>query len=273
MKVVPQTPEAAVRTRRVVPWAGALVLGVAGAAGAQEEEPRLSFALGAGAAYEAEYPGADEYDTRAIPFVAIGWDLDNRFGSSVSFEGDQLDLTVFEGDRLALGLGLGHGGGRDAEDAAILAGLPDIDDGPMVELFAGYAVNDALSFGAALTSYTEGAEGLGASVGAALAVPLSGRAFVEVGLGTTYTDDDRAAAFFGVTPVQAAASTAGLTPYEADGGFTSVDLTVDLGYAFTERRIGLASVGATKLIGNAEDSPFTEDDVNPSFAAGLIHEF
>lgn len=242
-------------------------------AAAMAQDRGFFFALGAGVEYGPEYQGSDEYEVSPIPFVELGYNFGNQWNSSIGFAGDGVELTIYSDERLAFGAGIGYGGGRESEDIAILGGLPDIDDGVTVSAFASYAPVDYLSLDFGITKFTDGTEGLEASFAVSTGIPLTDRLDVGLSLGTTYMDDDAAQGFFGVTAAQSAASTAGLTPFNASGGLTSVDLSIDFGYAFTDTVTGVASIGVSKLIGDAKDSPFTKDDVNPSLSLGVIYEF
>lgn len=251
----------------------AALLFIATSAHAQDDDRGLSFAVGLGVGYEAEYEGSDEYEATILPFLEIGYDFGNSWRSSIGFDGGSLGFTIYENERLSFGLGIGYGGGRESADTAILAGLPDIDDGITVDAGFSYFVHEAISFDFGVTKYADGTEGLQGSLGVSTGLPVTERSFVEFGLSATWSDDDYAQGFYGVSATQAAASTTGLAQYTASSGVTSVDLSVDYGYEFTDRVTGVASLGVSKLTGDAEDSPFTKDDVNPSFGLGLVYEF
>ena len=258
-------------------WSKSILIGATAIAlfpmSAVAEERGFYFALGAGVEYGPEYQGSDQYEFSPIPLIELGYNFGNPWDTSIAFVGDGLELTVYADDRFSFGAGVGYGGGRDSGDNAIFGGLQDIDDGVTVSVFGFYAPVDYLSFDLGVTKFTDGTEGLEANLGVSTGIPVTDRFEIGFSLGTTYMDDDAAQGFFGVTNAQSAASTAGLAPFNASGGFTSVELTIDFGYEFTENIFGVASIGASKLIGDAKDSPFTKDDINPSVSVGLIYEF
>lgn len=237
-----------------------------------QSQDSISFSAGVGIGYAPTYTGADTYDVGAAPLLNASYGLGNAWNSSVSFDG-ALRLTIVAADEIQFGLGLGYGGGRDSEDADRFAGLPDVENGPIVLAAMQFGLNDGLMLQANTSIYTEGSEGWEATLGLGRAIALSSQTFLQLGVSATWTNEDRAQGIYGVTSAQAAASVAGLSAFNANAGITSLDLSATLSHQITSSLTGVAILGATGLIGAARNSPFTERALSPTVGIGLIQSF
>ena len=85
---------------------------------------------------------------------------------------------------------------------------------------------------------------------------LSQRTMLMIGASTSWADEKYMQAYFGVTPVGAAAS--GLPVYTAGSGVENVELTAGLMYRINERWSALGMVNYQRLFDTAADSPIVQ---------------
>ena len=101
--------------------------------------------------------------------------------------------------------------------------------------------------------------------------PLGGAWSFRGGVDTTYATDDYMDEFFDVTPADSARS--GLDTFDADAGFKDVALDASLTYRFAAHWSATGSLRYTRLLGDAADSPVTDDvgDENQIFGGLLVN--
>lgn len=217
--------------------------------------------VGAGVRYAPEYEGADRMESDPFPFVAL------NFGRA-SISADGVGIEAWRSGRTALRLSLGHGGGRDADDSDRLAGLPEIDDGPVLRARLSHGAGLS-TFYAELEKYTDATEGTSLELGMQRRMPVSRRLVVTSTLSATLSDDDYMGGYFGIDP----AASSGLAPYDAEAGLRRIDIALAASYALTPRWLLRGEIGAGMLQGDAADSPLVEDDVQPNAALLLAWRF
>ena len=92
-------------------------------------------------------------------------------------------------------------------------------------------------------------------------------------LSTTYASANYMESYFSVTPAQAAASGAHLSAFDANAGFKDVSFDVGATYQLTRRWKARGSVGYSRLVNDAADSPVTADPNQFSAMVGLAYTF
>ena len=77
--------------------------------------------------------------------------------------------------------------------------------------------------------------------------------------------------FFGISAAGAAAS--GLSQFDAESDFKDIGVNVGLTYKFTPKWSATGLASFTRLLGDAEDSPVTDDegDASQFFIGALIN--
>ncbi|WP_341704334.1 MipA/OmpV family protein [Ferrovibrio sp.] len=225
--------------------------------------------LGAGALYQPDYEGSDDYEVAPLPLVMISYrDL-------VFLRGPMLGVNAFTwqgpgpGDKLQAGPLVRYQFGRDAGDNDALRGMGDIDDAVELGGFVTYGMGP---WSAGLTVFrdvTDSHEGLTAKLSAGHRLPLGPKLMLRSELFTTWADDNYTEAFFGVTAAQAARS--GLRQYRPEGGIKDVGLSLDLNYSLTEHWGVTGRLGYKRLLGDAADSPLVQDRGSADqFTTGLF---
>lgn len=170
-------------------------------------------------------------------------------------------VTVLRFGSLDVGPVVGYSFDRDEDDADRLGGLGDIDGGINIGGFA------ALRFApiyidAAYIQQVTGADDVGHTI--------------RLGAGwenQTYASIDYMDAHFSVSPVQAAASEAGLPAYDADASFKNISLELGADYKVADRWTVTSKLGYSLLLGDAADSPITASKSQFSGGFGLTYTF
>lgn len=220
-----------------------------------DDGPHGQIAMGAGVA--PEYEGAD--DLRVIPFVLA----DIRWGG-VTFEmrGLRARVDLASDPRFSIGPVIGARLDRSDADGPV-GRLPDIDTAIEAGGYVGYRFGgDRLGQGSVqvelsvVHDISEVHDGLLATASASYMAIRKPDSFVSFDLQTTWADADYTQTYFGISPADAAAS--GLAAYDPGSGFRDVGAGISAGYYFS-RSLGIVGrVGANYLIGDAADSPVTD---------------
>lgn len=221
--------------------------------------------LGAGVSYRPEYEGGDELEPSPIPLVDITWKdrlfLNTRQG---------LGAYAIRTDRFRLGTSLGYSLGRDEDDADALEGLGDIDPAAQAHLFGSYSYG-MVRLHADLSQDLGGSDGLQVEPGATFMYPVSKSLTLSAGVSATWASDDYMQAYFGVTPAQSLRS--GLDTYDAEAGFKRADLNIGATWSVNENWFTRANLGFGYLLGDAADSPITQDEFQPSVSLFVGYKF
>ena len=258
---------------------------------------RFSLLVGAGVGFAPVYEGSDEYRAVYFPIIAPSFGATEgkrRF----EFRGlDDVRIHALYLDRLSVGPLLGYSFGRDDDDAARLRGLGDIDSGFVAGGFVNYDFVDTadarigvdVSFAAQVTGDDFGRSGFGATrfrtdtdygseIGAALSadVQATNRLRLAGRAGVNFASDDYMRTHFGVSRAQSVNSGlagVGLPAFDADGGLKDVYVQAGATYALTERFELRATLGYSRLVGDAADSPVTADRDQFQGTLGAAYRF
>ncbi len=264
----------------------ALAVSVISAAGANSQEytPNTSsesgflgtewtLTAGAGAVFEPDYEGSDDYEWTFVPLVKATWRDMLTIGNVTGGYG--AEATPFRFDTVSLGFGVAYWNGRDANDNAALAGLGDID-GAIIGT-ATLAKRFELVDARATLLYDFSGNRDGTAVEAELSAPLiTSDTGVEVvaGASTTWADNNFMSNTFGVNTTQAANS--GYAIYNAEAGFKDVAVSLQASYDVTTQ-VALTVRGEVKqLLGDAADSPIVNRQGNStqgSVFTGITYQF
>lgn len=236
-----------------------------------------SLTVGGGVVVRPKYEGSDEYEAIGFPLIIPNLSASDqqspfgRFAKRVSFHGiDDIRFRAVEWNAIEVGPVVGFRGGRDEDDAARLRGLGDIDDGLAVGGYVGLRLANVLFDASATTQVTGDDTGAIVRFSGQVEQELTETLSLTGRLGTTFASDDYNQTFFGLTPVQAARSQAGLGVFETDAGFKDVFVDLNAKLDLTDRwRLQLGG-RYTRLIGDAADSPIidTEDQFSARLAIG-----
>jgi outer membrane scaffolding protein for murein synthesis (MipA/OmpV family) len=240
--------------------------------------------IGGGTFYEPTFDGADAMKYEPVP-VVMGFYSTGYFKLFV--EGDEAGVGVRFGENVPISLSIGAGlaDGRDNADDDLLKGTATLKsnyklfgslnaDLPFVELSvkANYhpftAKYDEIERGD--KDYT------GILIDAEMkkewmvvpfeAVPIP--FMIEIGGGVSWMNNDYAEAKYGVTY-----ATDKLNTFTAKSGLRSINLSSMIGMFFSERMGTALMLDGKYFLGDAADSPLTENDYDISVGAFAFYRF
>lgn len=254
--------------------AAAITASPIGAARAQQDLPapgEWRARVGTGASLKPTYPGADALEIAPLPLVDVTYraglpGLDTVFLNTR----DGLGVVVLREGPLSFGGSVGYAAGRDQDDDDRLRGLGDIEAAPRGVLFL------RADFGVAGAS-VEAERAFGGQQGTAVSMDVFVRdrltpSFALVGrIGATWADDEHMTDWFGVSTAQAARS--GYQPHTAEAGFRDVTFSLTGNLTLSPQWAVSVTAGATRLLGDAADSPIVERETAPFGLLGVTYRF
>lgn len=236
---------------------------------AQPQKKDWDIRLGAGALFQPDYEGSDDYEISPMPFLMV------NYRDLVFLRGPMLGANAFtlqgprDGDKLQIGPLLRYQTGRDQDDNDALRGLGDIDAGAELGAFITYRVGAWSTGLTVFRDISDAHDGLTAKVSGGYMHTFTPKLRLRSELSATWADDNYTQTFFGITAAQAQRS--GLRQYTAESGVKDVGLSLDLDYSLTEHWGITGRLGYKRLLGDAADSPLVEDKGSADqFSTGLI---
>lgn len=217
-----------------------------------------------------KYEGSKQYEVRGFPIIApAGTGGDGM----VQFRGlDDVRFRLLQNSGIEAGLLGGYRFGRDEDDADRLDGLGDVDGGLVAGAFVAYDMGFMKPF----VSYhhqVTGDDGALLRFGAETRMPVLHNIALTAIAGATYADAGYMDNYFSISAAQAAASTAGLSAYEADAGIKDVYLSLGTDIPLTDAWSLKLGGRYAHLLGDAADSPIVETEHQFSAIAGITYRF
>jgi outer membrane scaffolding protein for murein synthesis (MipA/OmpV family) len=267
-----RTTRAAVARAAITAAAALLMLPFAAAAQQQGEPPAKKdwdIRIGAGALYQPDYEGSDDYKVEALPLLMV------NYRDIVFLRGTTLGANAFTwqgprpSDKLQAGPLVRYQFGRDEDDSDDLRGMGDIDAAVELGGFITYSIGP-WSTGLTLFQDVSGAhDGFTAKLAAGHRHSFSPKLRLRSELYTTWADESYTETYFGVTAAQSARS--GMRRYQPEGGVKDIGLSLDLDYSLTENWTVTGRLGYKRLLGDAADSPLVQDRGSANqFSTGLL---
>lgn len=220
--------------------------------------------LGAGAMYQPDYEGSDDYAFGALPFLMVNY-RDLVFLRGPMFGANLITIKgPGPGDKLQIGPAVRYQFGRDEDDNDDLRGMGDIDGTVEAGAFISYGMGPWSAGLSLFQDVGDSHEGLTAKLTAGHRLPLGPKLMLRSELFATWADENYTQTFFGVTAVQSARS--GMRQYAAEGGLKDAGFSLDLNYSLSERWGLTGRIGYKHLLGDAADSPLVQD-------RGSVHQF
>jgi MipA family protein len=210
--------------------------------------------LGAGFRVEPKFEGADDVKIMPVPMISAD------FGEYVSIDPTGLTINAWEYESFSVKGRLGYDLGRDSDDDKHLDGLGDIGFGGVLGVDLAYE-RTPLEFKLSLDKTIGGSDGFTAKFATAYSLPFESFMF-SIGPSVTWTDGNYAESYFGVTDRQSRKS--GLSRFNADAGIKRVDLEVSGLYFIDDHWVVRGEAGLGHLVGDAADSPVSQEDLQLS---------
>lgn len=183
-----------------------------------------------------------------------------------------LDTLLLRREGLRVNLALRYDPGRQESDSADLAGMGDVPAtvrarlGLRWEPAPLWSVNMAANFDA----FGRGGGTL-VQAGVQRRIDLGERRRLVLGAALQGGGDRYMQTWYGVTPTQSASS--GYLPYRAPGGLRDVALSAVWRAEFDDHWAGFTSLGVSRLLGPAADSPLVLQRNAASLSVGLARRF
>lgn len=233
----------------------------------QEEEPSdWTVTIGAFSFIGPEYEGSNDYDVGGVPIIEIDWK-----GSVFLSTRDGIGVNVWNDKMFTLSTSIGYVGGRDEDVSNDLDGLGDIDGGAAAIVkgqvrLKGFDLTTRFSH-----QITEENTGYLVDFGLGYAFAAPSGWLIRPGLNASYASKQYTDKFFGVSAAQAANS--GLDAFDADAGFKSVGAGVLAKYPLDSHWTVISQFKYDRLLGDAADSPVTQDKDQFLVGLGVTHTF
>ena len=229
-------------------------------AGAQAflELDTVPHTLGLGVGFGPDYRGSDDYTGAIAPFFRYTFRGTNQY---VQLNATELTLNLLNSTRFRLGPVVNYHFGRDKDvDDVIVKQMREIDDTVEAGVFGEIVWSDAAN---PRNRFMLGATWLadvgGESHGSRLRLNARywqqvGRAVdLHIGGGFIYADSDYNSTYFSVTPANV--GTSGLPFFNAGSGVNEYYLTLGGVMYLSRNWLAAAGIRASKLAGDAKDSP------------------
>ncbi len=240
----------------------------------EPEEKKWRVLLGAGAVSKPEYPGSETDETRPMPIVNVRYGRFFLGGVPGGGAGGGLGAYLYEKDSWSLGAAVAADFGevREESDDARLQGLGDIDGTIRAAFFASYEVTSWLELSGNVLSDVGGKnQGLIASFDAEATYQPHPRLRLSAGPGVTWGNDEYAQTLYGVDAQQALRS--GFAQYDAGSNATLMRFSVGAQYALTQKWSLGSRITASRLLGDAADSPIVQDENQNTYAMFVMYRF
>jgi outer membrane protein len=234
--------------------------------------PVWDVTLGVAGALRPTFEGSDRYIASPLPLVAVKWRDMISFGEG--------GLSAYWHHRnFRIGAGLTFDPGRkDHSTGGIfdsgddrLAGLGKIDASLGLRAFAEYRLGP-LAFEVSGTKFTGGQNsGILANLGLSMPLPLGKKLIVSPHVRAAWANGTYNQTYFGVTPIQAAASI--FPAFTAHSGVKDVRGGVNVIWRFNNHWFAGADISVIRLMGDAAASPISIADTSVTGMTMLGYHF
>jgi outer membrane scaffolding protein for murein synthesis (MipA/OmpV family) len=258
------------RTRFAAIFAATLSLGIAPA-----QSDDIDGTVGLGVGVVPDYEGSADYEPVPLPFARM--DYREFFGElrpamgALQLRGNAVPSTSFRAGPL-----IEYRRERDHVSNNRVDDLKKIDAAVELGAFAGYVLHNGVRKGTAAGINIQGAadvsgtyDGFLIQLGTDYTTPVNEDWQISARLSSTFADSNYMSTYFGIDRNNANRS--GLNQFDADAGFKDVGLNLGADYSFAKNWSLGTSIGYTRLIGDAADSPITDDEGSANqFFGGVI---
>ncbi|GAC1623631.1 MAG: MipA/OmpV family protein [Nevskia sp.] len=226
------------------------------------QPPKWDYDIGLAFIEQPKYQGSKEYRLQPGPTIDIRY-RDIAFIST----GEGLGWNLLHGKTYRAGLALTYDLGRRLNREQISRGIGnDVRGAPEFKLFGEY-VWFPVVFRGDVRRAIGGYDGVVGDVSVYMPVAGADKFFVLVGPSVTYGDASFTRQFFSVTDTDAQRS--GKQPYNAEAGFTSYSFGSNIIWMISKHWRLDTTLAASRLIGDAANSPTTQRKTQYAFAMSL----
>lgn len=241
------------------------------APGAASAEGPDQIALGGGMTVLPSYEGARDY--RARPFPAINAQSGRFFAHTgdgfYDSTGDGVGLNLVQTPNLTLGVGANIMWGYDQDD--LPRGVGGLPDAVGAHAFVSTRLAEYVLKLSATQAVTHQDRGM--LLNARLSYPYAATAALTLtpSVATSWANQKYMDSYFGVSPDASANS--GVDAYAPSSGIKDVSLRVGAKYAVTDRLNLTGSIGTSRIVGEAVNSPLVQQKTQMRSSIGGSYAF
>lgn len=236
----------------------------------QPQVPTWEAEVGAAAAFQPRYDGADRYHIEGGPSFDFRY-KDLLFAST----GEGIGANVLRGPNWRVSVGGAYDlGRRGQDDDEHLHGLGNINPSPELKIAAEYVVSKEfpLVVRADIRRSFGGSNGWIGDLGAYMPLPGSSETFFWfAGPNLTFADSKYMNTWFGVSAEQAANSQ--YSEYHANPGLKSAGFGVTAVWFFQKHWFATCDFALEQLVGSAKRSPITQRSSNGVLDLSINYKF
>jgi len=215
--------------------------------------------VGAGAGFAPEFIGSEDYEITLLPAIDVEWRGAYFFSTQRG-----LGLNFIRSPSFKAGPRLTYDFGRDSSKTPFLRGLPNVDGSVEFGIFGDLLLgNFRLKSDLRKGLQNEGHNAFILNLDAAYGGQANERLRIIVGAFTHYVSEEYMQKYFDVTV--AAAKRPRFT--SQGGGFPDLGLYLNMNFSVTERAYLAFTTRGAGLLGDAADSPISQQDLQ--YFAGL----
>jgi MipA family protein len=230
--------------------------------------------IGGGVQYAPEYAGGDDYRARFVP----NFSYRNRNGLFLDSK-EGLGYTLWH-DRFSLSASLNYRAGRTDDFRSFslksgsddLRGLGDIRNALTTRIKGVYTFGNGIGISATgdiATNHRETGDTLQLGLSAPLYSATGNRMTLD--LAALYGDSKYTRSRFGINGAQSAAS--GYRTFAPESGFNNLSASVSWDLALEKNWSLKNTLGVTRLVGDAADSPLVRKKTSGSLTSSLNYSF
>jgi len=233
----------------------------------------VEWTVGLGAGVAPDYQGSENYEL--VPLWNIRANNLYDPNTYVQVVGPKLKSNFLANDNFRVGLSGQYVAKRDDVENKQVDRLKSTDDGVMLGLLLGYdfKLSNNRVWGFEFDPSWDVSDNIGGlfTLRSHYTAPFAGSWRFHGGVSGTYATEDYMDEYFSINAADSARS--GLSTYSADAGIKDVALDASLTYQFAGNWSATGSLKYARLLGDAADSPVTDDngDANQLFGGLLIN--
>lgn len=222
--------------------------------------------LGAGLAEVPRYPGSSQRRARLVPLISL------NYGGRFFIGPLGIGVVAIRCHGFRAGPVVGFERGRSESDDPHLAGLGDISSGATAGLFAAYARGPLEVSATARQAISHSTNGLSGLLQVNVRhVFAAARTLVTLGPDLEFGNSDFQRTWFGISPLQSAAS--GLPLYAPGAGVNRIGVHAALTYRASTHVLWRVFGRISDLTGDAAQSPVIERRTQVVVGAGIAYHF
>ncbi len=219
--------------------------------------------IGAGAAVSPRFEGSDEYRVRPVPLI------DYQSGRFFARTGDGIGLNLVRTPGLTVGAGVNWMPGYRRKD--VPDGIGKLSDALGGKIFVSTRLADAVLTLSATQAMTKSERGLLANARLSYPYSVTGRFKIIPSVAVNWANAKYMGSYFGVSAGQSAAS--GLGQYKPSAGFKDASVRLAVSYDVNKNWSVTGAVGASRLLGDAADSPLVKRKTQLQGVVGVVYAF